>query len=106
MARPVLTICRRCERDDDSGEGLFQAVKSLRKARGLKPQFKVKGADCLHACRWSIAAEFSGKKRSTYLRVELREADAEALVETAREYAALDPAKELPERKLPGTSGD
>lgn len=107
MARPVLTICRRCERDDDdSGEALFQAVKALRKARGLKPVFKVKGAECLHQCRWGLAVELEGKKRSTYLRIELREADAEALVETACAYARLEPGEELPERRLPGTSGD
>lgn len=113
MARPVLTICRRCEPDDAdgddalSGEALFQRVKALRKARGLKAVFKLEGVKCLSLWRWGCNAMLEGKKRSTYTRSELHaERDAEALVEAACAYAKLAPGQELPERRLPGVSGD
>jgi predicted metal-binding protein len=113
MARPVLTICRRCEPDRDqlgegaTGEALFQAVKALRRARGLKAVFKVKGTKCLQLCRWGLNAELEGKRRSTYTRSELdARRDAEALVDAACAYAALEPGEELPERRLPGVSAD
>jgi predicted metal-binding protein len=113
MARPVLSICRRCEADDGggedagSGEALFQRVKALRKARGLKHVFKLEGVKCLSLCRWACNATLEGKKRSTYTRSELHaEADAEALVTAACAYAELAPGQELSERRLPGVSGD
>lgn len=110
MARPVLTICVRCEPEDgerEGGEALYERVKALRKARGLKPLFKVEPAKCLHLCRWACSAMFEGKKRSTYLRCELDAGrDAEALVGAAVAYAKLEPGQELTERQLPGTSAD
>lgn len=113
MSRPTLTICRRCEPDDAdgdesrSGEALFQRVKALRKAAGLKGVFKVEGTKCLHQCRWACSAMFEGKKRSTYTRSELdAERDAQALVDAAVAYARLAPGEELPERRLPGVSAD
>lgn len=113
MGRPTLTICRRCEPDDadgddaKSGEALFQRVKALRKAEGLKAIFKVEGTKCLHLCRWACNAMLEGKKRSTYTRSELdAERDARALVDAAVAYAALEPGEELPERRLPGVSAD
>lgn len=111
MARPVLTICRSCEPDDAegddarSGEALYQRVKALRKARGLKPVFKLEGTKCLKLCRWACSAMLEGKKRSSYVRCELdAERDAEPLVDAAVGYAALEPGQELPERRLPGVS--
>lgn len=109
MARPVLTICTRCEPEDDrpGGETLFARVKALRKAYGLKPVFKLEQAKCLHLCRWACSAMLEGKKRSTYQRCELdAERDAEALVAAAVAYAKLTPGQELSERQLPGTSAD
>jgi len=113
MARPVLSICRRCEPDDGdgeasrSGEALFQRVKALRKAGGLKGVFKLEGVKCLSLCRWGCNAMLEGKKRSTYTRSELHaERDAQALVTAACAYAELQPGQELPERRLPGVSGD
>jgi predicted metal-binding protein len=113
MARPVLSICRRCEPDDGhgedsrSGEALFQRVKALRKARGLKDVFKLEGVKCLSLCRWGCNATLEGTERSTYTRSELHaEHDAEALVTAACACAELEPGQELPERRLPGVSGD
>jgi predicted metal-binding protein len=113
MARPVLSICRRCEpengdgTDSRSGEALFQAVKALRKERGLKKVFKLEGVKCLSLCRWGCNASLEGKKRSTYIRSELDpERDVEALITAACAYAELEPGQELPERRLPGVSGD
>ena len=99
----------RCEPDDarPGGEALFARVKALRKARGLKPVFKLEKTKCLHLCRWACSAMLEGKKRSTYQRCELDAArDAEALLGAAVAYAALAPGQELTERQLPGTSAD
>lgn len=111
MRRPTLTICRRCEPDDGddeaTGDALFRRVKALRKARGLKPLFKLEGTRCLHLCRWACNITFEGKRRSTYTRSELAGAvDAEAVVAAAIAYAQLEPGEELSERQLPGTSAD
>lgn len=112
MGRPTLTICRRCEpdeADDDSqtGEGLFQAVKALRKARGLKPLFKVEGVRCLGLCRHACNLVLEGKKRSTYTRSQVDPVkDVEAVLLAAVAYARLSPGEELSERKLPGISAD
>ena len=113
MARPVLSICRRCEPDDGngedsrSGEALFQRVKALRKARGLKGIFKLEGVKCLSLCRWGCNATLEKKRQSTYMRSELHaERDVEALITAACAYAELEPGQELSERRLPGVSGD
>ncbi|MDX2012335.1 MAG: DUF1636 family protein [Myxococcaceae bacterium] len=111
MGRPTLTICRRCEPDDaddeaQTGEALFQAVKALRKARGLKPVFKVEGSKCLGLCRQACNLVFEGKKRSTYTRSQVAARDAETVVVAAVAYAKLAPGEELPERRLPGVSAD
>jgi predicted metal-binding protein len=113
MARPVLSICRRCIPDGDagddacSGEALFQRVKALRRERDLKHVFKLEGVKCLSLCRWGCNAMFEGKKRSTYVRSELHaERDVEALITAACAYAALEPGQELSERRLPGVCGD
>jgi predicted metal-binding protein len=112
MGRPTVTICRRCEPDEvesdaQTGEALFQAVKALRKARGLKPLFKVEGIKCLGLCRQACNVVFEGKKRSTYTRSEVSAVrDVEAVVAAAVAYAKLAPGEELPERRLPGVSAD
>ncbi|MCA2979773.1 MAG: DUF1636 family protein [Myxococcaceae bacterium] len=112
MPRPTLSICRRCEPDDassdaETGEALYRAVRALRKARGLKPLFKVEGVRCLGLCRHACNVVFEGKKRSTYTRSQVDAVrDLEAVVEAAVAYARLSPGEELPERKLPGASAD
>ncbi|MCU0701116.1 MAG: DUF1636 family protein [Myxococcaceae bacterium] len=112
MGRPTLTICRRCEPDDaddetQTGEALFQAVKALRKARGLKPLFKVEGIKCLRLCRQACNLVLEGKKRSTYTRSQVDAVrDVEAVVAAAVAYAKLSPGEELSERRLPGVSAD
>jgi predicted metal-binding protein len=101
MSRVVLSICTRC----DGGERLYDDVKALRRERGLKERFKVDDVRCLKCCDEPIAVEFEGRRRSTYTRVGLRRACAEALVNAAVAYAALAPDEELPERLLPGEEG-
>ena len=98
MSRPTLTICTRC----DGGEKLLDAVKALRRAEGLRDVFKVEGERCMDCCHDPIAIEFSGKKRSTYTRVDIRKRDAASLVAAAVAYAELSPGQELRERDLPG----
>lgn len=109
MSRPTLFICRRCETDsdDEAGETLYQAVKALRRERGLKPVFAVEGVKCLKLCDAGCAVELEGKKRSTYSRVHVDPSrDVAAVVDAAVAYAALEPGQELPERRLPGESAD
>jgi predicted metal-binding protein len=96
--RPTLYICTRC----DGGERLYDDVRACRKARGLKEVFKVDDVSCLKCCDDAIAIEFSGKKRSTYTRVNVRKKDAEHVVDAAVAYAGLRPGEELRERDLPG----
>ncbi len=96
--RPTLYICTRC----DGGDRLFDDVRACRKARGLKEVFKVDDVSCLKCCDDAIAIEFSGKKRSTYTRINVRKKDAEHVVDAAVAYAALAPGEELRERDLPG----
>ncbi|MBL8917543.1 MAG: DUF1636 family protein [Myxococcaceae bacterium] len=109
MARPVLTICVRCEPEagGPGGDALFAQVKALRKAYGLKRVFKLEKTRCLHLCRWACSAMLEGKRRSSYQRCELHgAADAEPLVAAAVAYASLSPGQELSERQLPGASAD
>jgi predicted metal-binding protein len=98
----------RCE-DGRAGDGaaLFKRVKKLRKQRGLKEHFALEDSGCLGACGAGCVVQFEGKKRSTYLRAQVHaEREAEAVVEAALAYAALEPGGELPERRLPGQAGD
>lgn len=110
MSRPpLISICRRCEDDDEreegNGERLYQEVKALRKQQGLKDVFDLEGTDCLGLCRSPCNVMFEGKKRSTYLRTQVHAVlEAAAVVEAACAYAALRPGEELSERKLPGLS--
>ena len=50
---PLISICRRCEDDEErgSGEELYQQVKTLRKKLGLKEVFELEGVQCLGMCR-------------------------------------------------------
>lgn len=109
MSRPLVSICRRCEDDDEhasgNGELLYQSVKALRKKLGLKEVFELDGVKCLGLCRSPCNVMFEGSKRSTYLRTQVHATlEAEAVVQAARAYAALAPGEELSERKLPGLS--
>ena len=106
---PLISICRRCEDDDESeagnGERLYQEVKALRKKLGLKEVFDVEGVKCLGMCRSPCNVMFEGKKRSTYVRTQVHAIEeAAAVVLAARAYAALEPGEELSERTLPGLS--
>ena len=106
---PLISICRRCEDDDESeagnGELLYQEVKALRKKLGLKEVFDVEGVRCLGMCRSPCNVMFEGKKRSTYVRTQVHAVhEAEVVVQAARAYADLEPGEELPERRLPGLS--
>ena len=98
MSRPTLTICTRC----DGGEDLYEAVRERRRDQGLKEHFKLDEERCLKSCDGPIALEFSGKKRSTYARIDVHKKDADVVVAAAVAYAALKPGGELPERLLPG----
>ena len=103
MSRVLLSVCERCEQSRSStGEALLEAVKRLRRERGLKEVFKVEGVRCLKCCDQPCALELSGKKRSTYTRVDVGIDDAAAVVDAAVLYAALQPGEELTERQLPG----
>ena len=109
MKPPLISICRRCEDDDEreacDGEALYQAVKALRKKLGLKEVFELEGVKCLGLCRSPCNVMFEGSKRSTYLRTQVHAVlEAETVVQAARAYAALEPGEELSERKLPGLS--
>ena len=105
MSRVVLSICERCEQSPSStGEHLYEAVRRLRRERGLKEVFKVEAVRCLKCCDQPCALELSGKKRSTYTRVDVDADDAVAVVDAAVLYAALAPGEELSERQLPGES--
>lgn len=114
MGRPLLSICLRCATRGhhkgrpyaQTGEALFEEVRSLRKQRALKQSFKVDGVSCLRLCDTPCAAELSGKKRSTLTRTHLTAADAVALVDAAVAYSLLGPGEELPERLLPGVHAD
>jgi len=101
MSRPTLTICTRCH----GGDSLYEAVRERRRSLGLKETFKLEEERCLKCCSEPIALEFSGKKRSTYTRLDVRKKDADAVVAAAVAYAALEPGEELPERLLPGEEG-
>ena len=98
MSRPVLSICTRC----DDGDDLFDAVKARRKQLDAKDLFKVESVRCLKCCREGIAIEYSGSKRSTYTRVNIKKKHAHDVVDAAIAYAKLSPGEELRERKLPG----
>ena len=115
MKRVVLTICRSCrprkkwvgeDPASATGDVLFQSVKALRKARGLKESFSVESSDCLDQCRHACAIELSGKKRPTYLRRGVDAvAEASRVVEAAAAYAELGPDESLDEAALPGERG-
>ena len=101
----MLSICERCEQSRTStGEILYEAVRRIRRERALKELFKVEAVRCLGCCDQPCALELSGKKRSTYTRVDVVAADAAAVVDAAVLYAALLPGEELSERQLPGDS--
>ena len=108
MSRPpLISICRRCEDDDERevGELLYQQVKALRKQLDLKDVFELDGVKCLGLCRSPCNVLFEGKKRSSYLRTQVHPTlEADAVVQAARAYAALEPGEELSERRLPGLS--
>ena len=109
MSRPLISICRRCEDDDErdagNGELLYQEVKALRKKLDLKEVFELDGVKCLGMCRSPCNVMFEGKKRSTYVRTQVHAThEAEAVVQAACAYARLEPGEELTERKLPGLS--
>ena len=101
MSRPTLTICTRCH----GGEALFEAVRERRRDLDLKEVFKLEEERCLKCCSEPIALELSGKKRSTYTRLDVSKKDADVVVAAAVAYAALAPGEELPERLLPGDEG-
>jgi predicted metal-binding protein len=106
---PLVSICRRCEDDDgrDAGNGelLYRQVKSLRKKLGLKDVFELEGVHCLGLCDSPCNVMFEGPKRSSYLRTRVHAIlEADAVVQAARAYAALEPGAELSERRLPGLS--
>jgi predicted metal-binding protein len=108
---PLISICRRCEdedeRDSGNGELLYKAVKSMRKKLGLKEVFDLDGVKCLGMCRSPCNVMFEGKKRSTYVRTQVHAIhEARAVVLAAVAYSELQPGEELPERRLPGLSGD
>lgn len=105
MSRVVLSICERCEQSrSSSGESLCEAVKAVRRERELKEVFKVEAVRCLKCCDRPCAIEFSGKKRSTYTRVDVTIDDVALIVDAAVRYAGLAPGEEIPERLLPGES--
>jgi predicted metal-binding protein len=111
MNRPVVSICRRCEDEDErdagNGELLFESVKALRKQLGLKELFDLESVKCLGLCRSPCNVMFEGDKRSTYTRTQVHaKLEPMAVVQAARAYAALAPGEELSERKLPGLSAD
>jgi predicted metal-binding protein len=82
-------------------------LNSSLSSSSLRARFKLDGTSCLGCCDNPCALELRGKKRSTYTRVSVRGADdVELVVRTARAYAALAPGEEIPERSLPGESGD
>jgi predicted metal-binding protein len=101
MSRPTLTICTRCH----GGEALYEAVRERRRELCLKEVFKLEEERCLKCCSEPIALELSGKKRSTYTRLDVRKKDADVVIAAAVAYAALEPGEELPERLLPGDEG-
>jgi predicted metal-binding protein len=102
LARPVLTICTRCERGDE----LFERVKRVRKERDLRDVFKVDDVRCLGVCEPCVI-QLEGKKRSTYLRSRVHaKHDAERVVDAACAYAALAPGQELRDREMPGEHED
>lgn len=102
MARPLLTICTRCDRGDE----LLERVRRLRKERGLRDVFKVDDAHCLGVCAPCVV-QLEGKKRSTYLRSRIHaKHDAERVIEAACAYALLEPGHELRDRDLPGDHED
>ena len=117
MARPVLFICTSCkvpkhrtvDVDRAAGRGalLFEAVRAIRKQRGVQDVFKVEEVRCLGMCDEPCNVELKGKRRSTCARTRLSAlTDAAAVVDMACAYAALSPAEELPERGLPGDHAD
>ncbi len=113
-SRPTVSICRRCELDSASngdealsGETLFDNVKALRKQLQLQDLFAVEQVKCLGLCDTPCAVEFSGKKKSTYLRGNVHPIrEVQLLVQAAVSYAQLPLGAELPERKLPGIDVD
>jgi len=111
MTRPLVSICKRCEDEDerDAGRGelLFESVKELRKKLGLKDVFELEAVKCLGLCRSPCNVMFEGDKRSTYTRTQVHAVlEPMAVVQAARAYAALSPGEELSERRLPGLSAD
>lgn len=111
MSKVLVSICRRCEDEDerDSGNGqlLYESVKKLRKELGLKELFDLDDVKCLSLCRSPCNVMFEGKKRSTYTRTQVHAVkEVEAVVRAARAYAELEPGEELPERLLPGLADD
>ena len=65
--------------------------------------FELEGVHCLRLCDSPCNVMFEGPKRSTYLRTQVHATlEAEAVVQAARAYAALEPGMELSERRLPG----
>jgi len=111
MSRPTLLICRSCQRaganEAWSGEGLYQAVKALRKERHLKEVFALEGVNCLRLCESPCNVQLEGKKRSTITRSEVNALiEPERLVNAAVAFARLEPGEELPERTLPGVFAD
>ena len=102
MARPVLTICTRCERGDE----LLERVKRLRRERELRDVFKVDEVHCLGVCEPGVI-QLEGKKRSTYLRSRVHaKHDVERVVDAACAYAKLAPGEELRDREMPGDHED
>jgi predicted metal-binding protein len=111
MSLPLVSICRRCEDEDErdagNGELLYESVKALRKKLGLKDVFDLEAVKCLGLCRSPCNVMFEGPKRSTYTRTQVHATlEPMAVIQAARAYAALSPGEELSERKLPGLSAD
>lgn len=105
MTFVVLSICERCEQTKPStGEALYEAVRRIRRERGLKEVFKLEAVRCLKCCDQPCALELSGKKRSSYTRIDVAADDVVAVVDAAVLYAAVQPGEELSERQLPGDS--
>jgi len=103
MKRPVLAVCTSCRTDERwDGSTFFKALKRERKARGLKPVFKLKESGCLGGCDTPCNAELYAKGRERALRTWLHgEDDVQPLIEAVRRWAQGDAAVELPGRPAP-----
>lgn len=90
MTRPTLQVCTSCEADDTHGDGraFFERLKEQRKARGLKPLFRLKAVDCLDGCDTPCNARLKGKGRDAVTLTWLHaNDDVRPLLDAAAQYA-------------------